>query len=59
MSYVVIPSTYKNWVRVGFYDPQGEWVDAPASEAYGRADQDGYEDPARAAEYVHWLNGGN
>ena len=47
MNYVYIKSEPGLWT-VGFYDPKGNWV--PESD---------WDDKDRAAERVHWLNGGN
>jgi len=45
--YVYIQSE-TNLFTVGFYDPEGEWH--PESD---------HSSKQRAAERVHWLNGGN
>jgi len=46
MNYVYIKSEPKLWT-VGFYHPNGEW----------EAESD-YSSAEKAAERVHWLNGG-
>lgn len=46
-SYVYIRTESELWT-VGFYDPKGDW----------HAESD-YNTPEKAAERVHYLNGGN
>jgi hypothetical protein len=46
-AYVYIQSDPGLWT-VGFYDPTGKWI--PESD---------HNDAERAADRVHWLNGGN
>lgn len=60
MSYVAIDTGRNDYWKVGFYAPDGEWVDAPEDSNFLTHSSwcgDGYK-PDDAKNYVNFLNGG-